>query len=185
MDEKDAQLALEGGAELLGLPLGDVDRDDHVSELEGHPRDFIALSAHLIVESVAFERKNVSGTGLSAEFPVETGHLIVVNEAHGGLSVLRAVLLGEHEGGKLGDGDARDEVLLVFTVHFDVHENLLARFKRQLGRRRQRLRQRGSGAQRLFRKGGKTTRRRCPQERARRRQAPSATLEGPAASGRR
>ena len=78
MDEKDAQLAFEGGAELLGLPLGDVDRDDHVSELEGHPRDFIALSAHLIVESVAFERKNVSGTGLSAEFPVETGHLIVV-----------------------------------------------------------------------------------------------------------
>ena len=47
-----------------------------------------------------------------------------------------AVLLGEHEGGKLGDGDARYEVLLVFAVHFDVHENLLARFKRQLGRRR-------------------------------------------------
>ena len=136
MDEKDAQLAFEGGAELLGLPLGDVDRDDHVSELEGHPRDFIALSAHLVVESVAFERKNVGGTGLSAEFPVETGHFIVVNEAHGGLGVLGAVLLGEHEGGKLGDGDARYEVLLVFAVHFDVHENLLARFKRQLGRRR-------------------------------------------------
>ena len=126
VNKKDGKLAFEGGAELLGLPLGDGDRDDHIPQLKGHPGDFAFPLAHLVVEPIAFEREDVGGAGLSAEFLVEAGHLNVVDEAHRDLGVLRAVLLGEHEVGKLGYGDARDEVLFVFAVHFDVHGNLLA-----------------------------------------------------------